>query len=114
MWPVLLHVDIYLWPMLPSKAMLRSMVHAAAKGHADVHVCVASKAHESNPGQKPCGSLRFMSHLTLKGKEASVAVLSMTADSVENERYRRLFYDLFPLPHPPKKTVIEKVTEEDS
>lgn len=47
-------------------------VHAAAKGHVDAHVCVATKAHDGNPG-----SLRFVSQMTVKGKGASFAVVSI-------------------------------------
>lgn len=65
-----------LWPMLPSEAVFMSVIHVAARYYADVH---------SLGGRDPCCQLKTMLKSMLlqaaMGKEASFAVVLMSADS---------------------------------
>lgn len=61
------------WSVPPLETMLRSMVCADARGHVDI---CCPWCH-----QKPCGSSWSMFPLTVKGKEASFAMVLMTVDS---------------------------------
>lgn len=71
------------WLVLPLETMLRAMTCADARDHVNVRGPCCPR--------KPCGSLWSKLPLTVKGKKTTFAVLSMTIDSVEQERHRRLF-----------------------
>lgn len=80
---------LYLWSLLPPETMLRSMM-SWHWGHVDV--CGLSYH------QKPCRSPWSVFPLSIKGKEASFVVVSITAVStVKEKRRRRLLWQ--PLLH---------------
>lgn len=95
------------WSVLPSEAILVSVVQVTSEGFVWFrgHITVRSCVCYLNCPQEPSRGLWSMLLMTVKSKEAPLAVVSVIVDARLRERSMEGFCDTPSLPWPPIKTV---------